>query len=66
MNKELSFPFIEGAIQKGCMLNCPCKCLIFVYMYFAGSYMVGLAIVVLVFGYTLSIFRMKYQGYPYR
>lgn len=46
MNKELSFPFIEGAIQK-------------------GSYMVGLAIVVLVFGYTLSIFRMKYQGYPY-
>jgi len=27
---------------------------------------VGLALVVLVFGYMLSIFRMKYQGYPYR
>ena len=25
----------------------------------------GLAIVVLTFGYLLSIFRMKYQGYPY-
>lgn len=28
--------------------------------------MVGLALVVLDFGYLLSIFRMKYQGYPYR
>ena len=27
---------------------------------------VGLALVVLVFGYMLSIFRMKYHGYPYR
>lgn len=27
---------------------------------------VGLALVVLDFGYILSIFRMKYQGYPYR
>ena len=28
--------------------------------------MVGLALVVIDFGYLLSIFRMKYQGYPYR
>ncbi len=28
--------------------------------------MVGLGIVVIVFGYLLSIFRLKYQGYPYR
>jgi len=28
--------------------------------------MVGLGIVVIFFGYLLSIFRMKYQGYPYR
>ena len=28
--------------------------------------MIGLAIVVLDFGYLLSIFRMKYHGYPYR
>lgn len=27
---------------------------------------IGLALVVLDFGYILSIFRMKYQGYPYR
>ncbi|XP_064404958.1 magnesium transporter protein 1-like [Halichondria panicea] len=27
--------------------------------------MVGLGIVVIVFGYLLSIFRLKYQGYPY-
>lgn len=27
--------------------------------------MIGLAMVVLIFGYLLSIFRMKYQGYPY-
>lgn len=27
--------------------------------------MIGLGIVVVVFGYLLSIFRMKYQGYPY-
>jgi oligosaccharyltransferase complex subunit gamma len=27
---------------------------------------VGLSIVVLVFGYLLSVFRMKYGGYPYR
>ena len=26
----------------------------------------GLAIVVIVFGYILSVFRMKYSGYPYR
>ena len=26
----------------------------------------GLAVVVIVFGYLLSIFRMKYDGYPYR
>ena len=28
--------------------------------------LIGLALVVLDFGYILSIFRMKYQGYPYR
>ena len=28
--------------------------------------MIGLGLVVLDFGYILSIFRMKYQGYPYR
>lgn len=28
--------------------------------------MVGLGLVVLDFGYILSIFRMKYHGYPYR
>ena len=27
---------------------------------------VGLSLVVLVFGYLLSVFRMKYGGYPYR
>ena len=27
---------------------------------------IGLGLVVLDFGYILSIFRMKYQGYPYR
>ena len=27
---------------------------------------IGLALVVLDFGYILSVFRMKYQGYPYR
>ena len=27
--------------------------------------MIGLCVVVLVFGYLLSIFRMKYGGYPY-
>lgn len=27
---------------------------------------VGLGMVVVVFGYLLSIFRMKYGGYPYR
>ena len=67
MNKELAFSFLDGTIQKGCII-------IYIrfyinkqiHMYFTGSYMVGLAIVVLVFGYTLSIFRMKYQGYPYR
>lgn len=26
----------------------------------------GLGIVVVVFGYFLSLFRMKYEGYPYR
>ncbi len=26
----------------------------------------GLVIVVVVFGYLLSIFRLKYDGYPYR
>lgn len=29
------------------------------------SPMIGLGIVVVVFSYLLSIFRMKYQGYPY-
>ena len=33
---------------------------------FADTPMIGLGMVVLVFGYLLSIFRMKYQGYPYR
>ena len=27
---------------------------------------IGLGLVVLDFGYLLSIFRMKYHGYPYR
>lgn len=27
---------------------------------------IGLGLVVLDFGYILSIFRMKYHGYPYR
>lgn len=27
---------------------------------------VGLSLLVLVFGYLLSVFRMKYGGYPYR
>lgn len=63
MNKELSFPFVEGAVQKGHIYY---TCHIYVLVHFVGSYMVGLAIVVLVFGYTLSIFRMKYHGYPYR
>lgn len=33
---------------------------------FSVTPMVGLGIVVIVFGYLLSIFRLKYQGYPYR
>lgn len=65
MNKELSFPFIEGAIQKG-YVNAYMHYILLLLLFIIGSYMVGLAIVVLVFGYTLSIFRMKYQGYPYR
>lgn len=32
----------------------------------AVSPIIGLAMVVIVFGYLLSVFRMKYGGYPYR
>lgn len=34
--------------------------------FFSVTPIVGLALVVLVFGYILSVFRMKYGGYPYR
>ena len=51
-----------------CVCVCVCVC---VYILILPSSLpvvpiVGLALVVLVFGYMLSIFRMKYHGYPYR
>lgn len=36
------------------------------FLLLADTPVVGLGVVVIVFGYLLSIFRMKYGGYPYR
>ena len=38
----------------------------FTCVFHAVTPIIGLAMVVVVFGYLLSIFRMKYGGYPYR
>lgn len=66
MNEHFSF-FEELGVQKG-KLHYSSFCLISNTCVFFSSVtpIVGLSLLVLVFGYLLSVFRMKYGGYPYR
>ena len=52
--------------RKVCITNVPVTMLYANTLSVAVTPIIGLSLVVLVFGYLLSVFRMKYGGYPYR